>query len=366
MHKTKGGILIPSYLGAARSLAGAAGTTRLVDAFVPELFESYSVNDTTELTAFADSGVLRSSDQINQMVQHGGATITIPHWNDIDASEEPNYSQDDPDKHSTPDKIDSGEQIARVAFLNNSWSAADLVKELAGSDPNQRLANRIDYYWARQWQLRVLKTCIGLYNQNVAQGKGDMVIDASKYTDVGEQVFNVNNFVDAQFTMGDHVGNMNVIAMHSMVLRRITKNNEVEDIRDSEGNLLYKVYKGSRIIVDDGMPTFGSGAERTYLSILFGAGALTYGYGSPRVSSEVDRSPSGGKGGGIETMFSRKTWLIHPTGYQFTSKKLSGNGADDAGTTVKQANWADLQDATNWKREFDRKKVRLAFLITRG
>lgn len=364
MQKTKGGILILDYI--APTLAGVAGTTRLTDAFIPDLFSTYATEDTAELTAFADSGILRTSPLINNMVQNGGSTITLPYWNDLDADEEPNYSNDDPADLSTPDKIDSGEQTARVAFLNNSWAAADLVSELAGSSPNQRIASRIDNYWARQWQKRAIAVAVGLYNDNVAANNSDMVVDATQYTDVGEQIFNVNNFVDAAFTMGDRVGGLSVVAMHSMVAKRITKNNEVEEIRDSEGNLLYTAYKGARIILDDGMPTFGSGPTRSYLSIMFGPGALTYGYGTPRVPAETDRKPDGGHGGGIEVLYSRKTWLIHPTGYKFLATTLTGNGATDDGVAVKNASWADLRLATNWERQLERKKINMAFLLTRG
>lgn len=364
MKKTAGGILVPDYI--APTLAGAAGTVALTDAYIPDLFTSYSVNDNVELTAFADSGVMRSSPLINNMLANGGSTITLPHWNDLDASDEPNYSNDKPDDHSTPDKINSGEQTARVAFLNNSWAAADLVTELAGSSPNQRMANRVDNYWARQFQKRIIATVVGLYNDNVAANGGDMVVDASGYADVGEQIFNVNNFVDAQFTMGDHVGNLGVVAMHSMVAKRITKNNEIEYIRDSEGNLLYLSYKNCRVVIDDSMPTFGSGPTRTYLTVLFGAGSLTYGNGTPRVPHEIDRSPSGGHGGGVEVLYSRKTWLLHPTGYKFNATTLTGNGATDDGVAVKNASWADLRLATNWERIYDRKNVNMAFLITKG
>ena len=40
MKKTKGGIYIPDYI--APTLAGAAGTTRLTDAFIPDLFATYA------------------------------------------------------------------------------------------------------------------------------------------------------------------------------------------------------------------------------------------------------------------------------------------------------------------------------------
>lgn len=361
--RSKMGILVP--LGMA-SMAGVAGTVRLSDAIVPTLFNSYTNEDTVELTAFADSGVIQSGELINNMVRNGGGAITLPFWNDLDSSEEPNYSNDDPTDMASPDKLSTGEQSARVAFLNNGWAAADLVQELAGSDPNSRIAARVDAYWARQWQKRLIQLCVGLYNRNVASEGGDMTVDATAYAEVSEQIFNVNNFVDAAFTLGDHVGSLGVVAMHSMVAKRVTKNNEVEDIRDSEGNLLYQVYKNARIVIDDSMPTFGSGSTRSYLSIMFGAGSIISGFGNPRVPTETDRTPRAGHGGGTEELWTRRTWLQHPKGYKFTGAKLTGNGTDDNGTVWKNASWADLRDATNWERVVDRKKVNLAFLLTRG
>lgn len=357
--KNTAGLMVPSRM------AGAAGTTRLVDAVIPELFNSYLVDDTVELTAFADSGVMQTSPLIDRMVQNGGGTITVPFWKDLDADEEPNYSNDDPAKRATPDKLQSGEQLARVAFLNNGWASADLVKELAGSNPNERIASRVDYYWARQFQKRVLATTVGLYQDNVAANNGDMTVDIS--ADVTNPSFNINAFIDAAYTMGDHVGTLRVVGMHSVIAKRIAKDDQIETIRDSEGNILYMAYKDVRIVIDDSMPTFGTGVDRTYLTVLFGAGAITYGNGQPLVPTEPWRDPQGGQGGGVEQLWSRKTWLIHPTGYKFLSASLTGNGGTtDDGVPFKNASWADLRNAANWERVVDRKKVNMAFLITKA
>lgn len=358
--KTPAGILVP------RAMAGVAGTVGLSDVIVPDLFGSYTNEDTVELTAFADSGVVQSGDIINRMVANGGGSITLPYWNDLDSSEEPNYSNDDPEDMASPDKLDSGEQSARVAFLNNGWAAADLVQELAGSDPNRRIASRVDAYWARQWQKRLLMTTVGLWRENVASHNSDMTIDISTEANAADTVFNGDAFIDLAYTMGDRVGGLSVFACHSMLEKRMAKNDQIEYIRDSEGNLLYRAYKGARIVVDDSMPTFGTGADRTYFSVLFGPGSIISGFGSPRVPQEVNREPRAGHGGGVEELWSRRTWLIHPKGYKFNATTLTGNGTDDAGRAWKQANWADLQLASNWTRVLDRKKVNMAFLITKG
>lgn len=359
-RKNKLGILVPM------AMAGAAGTVRLSDAIIPTLFDSYTNEDTVELTAFADSGVVQSGDIINRMVANGGGAITLPFWNDLDSTDEPNYSNDDPTDMATPDKLGTGEQSARVAFLNNGWAAADLVQELAGSDPNRRIASRVDAWWARQWQKRLLMTAVGLYRDNVASNGGDMTIDVSAETLAAAQVFNADAFIDLAYTMGDRVGGLNVLAVHSVVEKRMAKNDQIEFIRDSEGTLLYRAYKGARIVVDDSMPTFGTGADRTYLSIMFGPGSIISGFGNPRVPTEPHREPRAGHGGGVEELWTRRTWLIHPKGYKFTGAKLTGNGATDDGTPWKNASWADLADATNWERVVDRKKVNMAFLVTKG
>lgn len=339
---------------------------RLSDVFIPEVFESYTNVDNVERNAFVQSGVLERSDAFNSIAQSGGSTVTMPFWNDLDASTEPNYSNDDPADLASPDKLGTGEQVARTAYLNNGWSAADLVKELAGSNPNERIANRIDNYWDRQLQKRILAASVGLYNANVAQNGGDMVVDVTAATLPADQVFTSDNFIDAVYTLGDRAENIKAMAVHSMVVKRMVKEDDIEFVRDSEGKLLYQAYKGVRLIIDDSMPTTGSGATRTYLSILFGQSAFGMGEGTPLYPTETDRAPRAGHGGGVSEIWSRKTWLIHPRGYKFTSTTLTGNGTESNGTPILNANWADLQLAVNWQRQMERKQYGLAFLKTKG
>ena len=332
--------------------------TELTDIFVPEVFQSYQVNDTVEKTAFVESGVVVLSPTLDQRADSGGMLTTIPFWNDLDASIEPNYSNTTYTDIATPQKIDSGEQTARIAYLNEGFSSSDLNKELAGSDPMQRIANRVDSYWSRQFQRRVLSIAIGIYNDNVAANSGDMVVDVTSQTPgtiTDANRFTAPGLIDANYTLGDGAPGVAVLALHSIIYKKMLKDQLIEFIPDAQGKLTIPTYLQMRVIVDDGMPTFGTGVDRKYLCILFGQGAIGYGRGNPRTPSEVQRYPERANGGGVEVLWSRKTWLIHPSGFNFLSTTITGPGLSPT--------WADLQLATNWERVLDRKKIPMAFYV---
>lgn len=332
--------------------------TEISDIFVPEVFDSYQVNDTTEKTAFVESGVVTLSPELDQRANSGGLLTTIPFWNDLDATIEPNYSNTTYTDIATPQKIDSGEMTCRIAHLNEGFSSSDLNKELAGSDPMVRIANRVDSYWERQWQRRILSIAIGIYNDNVANNDGDMVEDVSSTTPgtiTDANRFTAAGLIDANYTLGDAAPGLGILAVHSIVFKKMLKDQLIDFIPDAQGKLTIPMYLQQRVVIDDGMQSFGTGVDRKYLCIVFGQGAIGYGRGTPRRASEVQRYAERANGGGVEVLWSRKTWLVHPGGFNFLSDTITGPGLSPT--------WADLQDADNWERVLDRKKIPMAFYV---
>jgi hypothetical protein len=123
---------------------------------------------------------------------------------------------------------------------------------------------------------------------------------------------------------------------------------------DSQGNLTIPTYMGLRVVVDDGMTvTAGTTSGFKYTSVIFGAGAFGYGVGSPDVPVEVEREAAQGEGGGIETLWIRNTWVLHPFGFQNTGTPAS------VSFTL-----AELAGAARWDRVIERKNIPMAFLIT--
>lgn len=337
--------------------------TTLSDVWVPEVFASYQLNDPIEKTALVDSGVVSTNGLFNELANGPGRTTTMPFWNDLDASIEPNYSNDVYTDIAEPLNVSMEEQTARISDLNEGWGSADLVQQLTGQNPLQMVAAKLDRYWRKQFQRRVIATAVGVFNDNVAGNGGDMVIDVSSanMTVAAGNQFSASSFQLAALTLGDALDSISAIAMHSIVYGKLLAQELITFIQPSEGSLTVPTYAGKRVILDDGMPIVGGDGSTVaykYLCILFGPGAIGYGNGSPKVPSEFQRFPERGNGGGFETLWSRKKWVVHPLGYTFTSTTITGPGYTPT--------WADLKLAANWTRVADRKTVPMAFLVVNG
>ncbi|EHO0270198.1 hypothetical protein KNE10_002701 [Salmonella enterica] len=327
---------------------------------------SYMTQDPVEKTAFFESGILTPTPYAAEIARGPSNIANIPFWKAIDTSIEPNYSNDVYQDIATPRNVQTGEMMARVAYLNEGFGQADLTVELTSQNPLQSVANRLDNFWQRQAQRRLIATALGLYNDNVAatdeyHTQNDMVIDVS--ATLG---FDAGAFIDATQTMGDALMGstgevLGAIAMHSFVYGQARKANLIDFIRDSENNTMFATYQGYRVVVDDSMTVVGTGSDRKFISIIFGNGAIGYGEGNPSKPLHYEYEASRGNGGGVETLWTRKTWLLHPLGYSFTSAVITGNGSE---TIARSASWQDLANATNWNRVVERKHVPIAFLVT--
>jgi len=332
-----------------------------------QVFQDLPAVNSPEKTAFFESGIVTRNALLDQLANAAGKTAELPFWNDIDATVAPNRSNDDPAVLGTPANIVQGEQISRKAFLNKGMSASDLASELAaGPRAMDQIRARIDTYWMRQWQRRLIATTNGVLADNIAANSGDMVKVAAGTTNgdvTATTVFTRENFTSAAYTLGDRVDSIQAIGVHSTILKRMTDNDDIVYVPDSMGALTVPTYLGRRVIVDDSLPytpAAGAGAgdaAARYTSVLFGAGSIGYGEGSPLVPVEVERAAAQGNGGGVETLWTRKTWILHPFGYKNTGTPAGGEHSFSL---------AELALAPTWERIVARKNVPLAFLVTNG
>lgn len=334
-------------------------TTRISDIIDVTIFQDLPQLDGPEKTALFESGIVTRNAMLDTMANSAGKIVELPFWNDLDGSTEVNYSDDDPTNTATPQKLAQGEQIARKAFVNQGWQAADLASELAmGGSAMNAIRAKTDRYFARQWQRRLIASANGILADNVANDSSDMTISVAAESTGAQSastLFNRDAFTEAVFTAGDAAAeSFSTMAVHSRVMQQMVKNDDIVYIPDSMGQLTIPTYMGLRIIVDDGMTvTAGTTSGFKYTSMIFGEGAFGYGVGSPEVPVEVEREAAQGNGGGIETLWRRNTWLLHPFGFQAT-----GTPSGESFTN------AELAAATSFDRVIDRKLVPMAFLIT--
>lgn len=323
---------------------------RLSDVIIPSVYQDYIAVNSPEKVAFWESGIIATSPLFDELAGGPSNIYNMPFWNDIDSSVLPNLSTDNPADVAVPNKIGTGQMLARTSYMNQWWSAADLVKELISSDPMQALKNRTSAYWQRQLQRRLIAITRGIMAANIANNAGDMV-----YSQIGPLTRTA--FVNAQFTMGDAIGTLSTIVAHSQVVKQMTINDDIDVIRDSDGRVVTRSYMGANVIMDDSMPTATVSAPNgdvAYITAIFGAQAFGFGQGTPNMASEVHREPLQGNGAGIEMFGERNTWLLHPTGHSFTSASVAGQSPTNA----------ELAAAANWTRQYPRKSLPIAFLQT--
>lgn len=345
-------------------------TVQLSDIFIKKVYQSIVPKNNTQRLALLNSGLLVRNAEFDAIAGQSTKEVEVPVWNDLATDGEPNYSNDNPDSRATPQKVNTTSMKARTAFMNNSWSATDLAVELGRNvgDPMTRIKTRTTNYWDIQRQKRLIACSKGILAKNVASNNGDMLFNAAIADGDQAEAANLisrSAVVEAVFTLGDRFDDIRAMAMHSVVYQRLVDQQQIEFIQPAGVDLMIPTYLGKRVIVDDACPAVAGGTSGfIYTTILFGAGCFGYGEGNPPNPVEVWRDPQAANGAGLEVLIERCTWLLHPTGHNFTSATLSGGAVDNANPV--SATLADLALAANWTRVMDRKHIPLAFLKTNG
>ncbi len=355
-------------------------STTISDVIVPAVFTPYTQQLTMEKTAIVQSGVAARDDFLDKLLAGGGLTFTVPSWQDIGDPAE-NVSSDDPNTTSTPNTTQTSAEVAVRLSRNASWSTMRLATALAGADPMQSIASRVSDYWVRRLQAAVIATLQGVFADNeqadptnsrsgnvginAAYGvQHDLTHDIHTTYSAGVTDFSAAAFIDTATLLGDAAEDVTAVFMHSVVYSRAQKNNLIDFIPDSQGQINIPTFLGRRVIVDDGMPNpAGVGAAQTsagvYHTWLVGPGAVRLGVGTPVVPTEVFRYPDRGNGAGSDILFNRVEWCIHPVGHAYIGTPSSEGGPTNATSSN------NLAAATSWVRVFpERKQIKLARLIT--
>lgn len=317
--------------------------TRLADVVVPEEFTSYITQNTMQKSALVAAGVAVRNAEIEAQLTAGADAFTVPNWFDL-GDDEANIVSDDPAVDAVPRKLVAGRQTIRKAFLHNSWSAMNLASELAGDDAIARIKDRATAYWTRQLQKRLIATLNGILADNEAANAGDMVFGTAA------TAFDASAIINAAATLGDSMRDLSAVAMHSDVYAQALRDDLIATERQSDGGFI-QTFRGLAVVVDDGMPF--DDVTDTYVTALFGAGAIGYGVVPPRIAegTEVENKPSSGNGGGQQILHSRVNLAVHPAGFSYVGIPAAVSPS-----------LAELADAANWQRVFERKAIPLAFL----
>lgn len=314
-------------------------TTKIVDVIQPEVFTPYVVKTTMEKSELIQSGIAENDGEFDELASGPNTLIHMPFWNDLTGEVE---VMDDTGK-TVPGKLTAGKDIARKLAFVKSFGANALAGHLASDDPMRVIADRFADYWNRTYQSILISTLDGVF---AADSMAEKVHDVTG--EVGEKaILTSDTFLDAQQLMGDAKELLTGVMMHSEVENHLVKRDEIETIRDSEGNVVMRTYKGKQVIVDDAMaydPVTKAGEM-----YIFGKGAIAWGNGSDPLIRETEIVREGMSLAGEDILINRKLSILHPRGVKFTEASVAGTFPT----------LDELEEATNWNRVYAPKEIRI-------
>lgn len=328
------------------------GTT-LQDVIVPELFNPYVINRTMELSNLVQSGIIVNSTEFDALASQSAPTVNMPFFEDLTGESEPVIEGE----NLTIDGIGSNADVAAIIRRAKGWSATDLSAALAGKDPMQAIASLVAGFWARDMQKELVAVLKGIFG-TIPAGTEETTATtrlASNILDISTGTGNAAKwsgaaFIDAEQKLGDAKTLLTGVCMHSAVEAALKKQNLIETVQPSN-DVSFGVYQGKRVIVDDGCPFTGTGANMVFSTYLFGQGAIALGNGSPVgfVATETDRDKK--KGSGVDYLINRKTNILHPRGIAFTSENVKNK--KEGPTRL------ELADPKNWNPVYEPKQIRI-------
>ena len=301
--------------------------TTVADVIVPEVFNPYVVQQTAELSALYQSGIVATSDELNSLAASGGRLINMPFWNDLDGDDEVLSDIAALDV----ERITSGQDIAVLLMRGKAWSVNDLAKALSGDDPMATIGQLVAGYWARRMQVTLLSILEGVF---AALSMAPNVYDT-------DDRISADNTILAIQCLGDAKSKLTGFMMHSAVEADLARQDLIDFVKDSTGSVEIPTYLGKRVIVDDGCPV----ADGIYTTYIFGQGAIGYGEGAAPVPTETTRDALSGD----DILVSRRHFLLHPRGVRWIDAVVGGSSPTNA----------ELANPANWLRVYEPKNVRI-------
>ncbi len=286
---------------------------------------------------FRSAGVMTSSPAIAATLADGaGIRTEVEAWNDLQYVES-NVSNDDPQDHALPLKMDTKLWGAVRNHRNVGVSGMNLVQDFAGMDPIAALSSRIANYRNNDEVALFFSVLDGITKATDANTKSIV-----KTMDAGFDLTQILKAVQA--AKGDNRGVVKAVGMSSANRLVLQLANLITYTAGSEQITEFGRIAGLNIIEDD---RFG---DRI---VGMGEGLFHYSVApQSRKPVAVESDESAGHGSGQDTVWFRWKQIIHPMGFDFTGSFTSKGGPT----------FADLSKAGAYTLTTDAKKVPLVIL----
>lgn len=280
----------------ASTTFNASAWTKIADLWVPEVLVEAMAEPIVERTAFIDSGVVASNAEVVAAASGPGTDITIKFV--IDANHDDQQQQQD----TAPEmrKLGSGSQ--RVAIMNrvSTLGGTALASLVSGMKKNgdllTTLIGQVQGLRKRQRHRLVISSLSGLFGVASTPNHATGALRAlrlDQFSETGaapaaENLIDTDMLIDAAALLGENkellVGG--AIIMHSKIEAALSKQQQITVVRNSEGEIILREWKGMKVFLSDKLVRAGTVSGSVYYTFMCGLGSIAMG-DKPQVVTDL-------------------------------------------------------------------------------
>jgi hypothetical protein len=355
----------------------ALDMTALTDLWVPEVLAQGLSEPVVERNAFMDSGVVVTDQRLVDAASGPGTEVVIPFLI------APNHADQVQIEGVAPDmkKLSSGTQRAaifnRVSPLGATALSTIISGVKLGGDLLTALLSEVKSLRKRQRQRLVIAELTGLFDvtttPDAATGpfranRLDKFIEAPGASPNAAYLIDSTMMLQALALLGENKELLTggAVLMHSAVEASLSDQDQIDVIRNSEGAIVLRQWKGMTVFLSDLLIRAGGTNGHVYYTFFCGLGSIAMG-DKPQVVTELagevaalqlDRHDVATNNVAV---YDRTRFICHPQGAKWDPE--SGVPANVAGGPSN----AELADDLNWALGLvDVKNTRIVCLRTNG
>lgn len=346
--------------------------TQIGDLWVPEIWQGTMAERVISEPNFLNSEVVIGSAELRAAAAGPGTDVNIPFLIEPNPADQVQKERTAP----TIGKLTSGTQRTAILQRVSPLGATAIAKQLSGSDPVSAILGFIVGIRYRQRATALWSQLKGLYGIAATVDAATGAFRALRLDHFSETLNTTPaNFVDSDMVLDalDLMGEAKVrleggIAwMHPKIETALGKQDQIEVIRNSEGKIVLKAYKGMRVITDERLVRNGTVSGKVYTTF-FAARASIAMEEKPQIVTNL-----AGEVAALQlslndialnetAIYDRTRYILHPQGAKWSPADVTDFN-EDGGTPAN----ADLEDPANWALAFnDARNVGIVCLRTNG
>ena len=291
----------------------------------PDLMTQYLLEESWKGLASFQSGLLVQDSRIGEKISNGegGELVKIRAFADLTGDSE--VESDTVAAGATA--LTSNTYNGVIHLRRKAFVASDLASTTSGADPVGAIQSGLLRYWSKELNKVLINSISGVVKSDIESG--DLVITNN------QNGANITSglVIDTLAKGGETIKDYSTVILHPNVYAKLWKD---DLIIPASLQVPFDTYMGMQVIIDSTSPVVTEGGETIYATVFARRGAVSFDENIGNlVGFELGRDPAKG----LDYIYSRRRFVIHPSGVNFTGTTVAG---------VSPTN-AELWDDTNWE-----------------